>query len=278
MKKIKENKEGKITGKAIYSPTGKAGEYSQFGVNFYTGCSNQCKYCYLNKGITKSKIGGDCPKLKRCFKDEEDAIKVYKRELLKYQDPIKDKGVFLSFTTDPFLPETKNLTFRAIEETINLNIPVQILTKRADWLEDLKVKMHENELYNQHKELIAFGFTLTGCDEEETYASKNMDRLKAMRELYNFGYKTFASIEPVIYPVRSMAMIEITKKYCDIFKIGLMSGKKDYNKMELIEFYNYLLKSTDVKIYLKDSFTNFLRIDRNQLPLHFVDLRFNIFT
>lgn len=40
-----------FNGKAIYNPKGKAGEYSEWACNFYTGCSNNCQYCYCKRGV-----------------------------------------------------------------------------------------------------------------------------------------------------------------------------------------------------------------------------------
>ncbi len=57
-------------GKAIYNPSGKAGEYSYWACNFYVGCSNGCEYCYCKKGILSGVMGQDKPQLKKCFKDE----------------------------------------------------------------------------------------------------------------------------------------------------------------------------------------------------------------
>lgn len=34
--------EKRFNGKAIYNPSGKAGEYSQWACNYFTGCSNEC--------------------------------------------------------------------------------------------------------------------------------------------------------------------------------------------------------------------------------------------
>jgi DNA repair photolyase len=45
-------------GKAIYNPSGKAGEYSYWACNFFKGCSNGCEYCYLKKGVLKKTLGG----------------------------------------------------------------------------------------------------------------------------------------------------------------------------------------------------------------------------
>lgn len=41
-----------FNGKAIYNPSGKAGEYSYWACNFYVGCSNMCEYCYCKKGFS----------------------------------------------------------------------------------------------------------------------------------------------------------------------------------------------------------------------------------
>ncbi len=56
-------------GKASYNPFGKAGEYSYWACNFYTGCSNNCDYCYCKRGVMSS-VWSITPKLKSCFKDE----------------------------------------------------------------------------------------------------------------------------------------------------------------------------------------------------------------
>ena len=101
-------------GKAIYHPSGKTGEYSEWACNFYVGCSNGCTYCYCKKGILARAIGGNVPTLKKCFKDEEHALKVFKNELEANFKELQKHGLFFSFTTDPFLPETVDLTCKAI--------------------------------------------------------------------------------------------------------------------------------------------------------------------
>ena len=68
----------KFSGKAIYCPTGKAGEYATYACNFFVGCSNGCEYCYLKKGIGAKVLGIDHPELKKCFKDFDHAKEVLK--------------------------------------------------------------------------------------------------------------------------------------------------------------------------------------------------------
>jgi len=55
--------EKQFKGKAIYNPSGKAGEYSYWACNFYKGCSNGCTYCYLKKGVLALAFGSSssCP-------------------------------------------------------------------------------------------------------------------------------------------------------------------------------------------------------------------------
>ena len=95
------------------------------------------------------------------------------------------------------------------------------------------------------------------------------------------GFKTFASIEPVITPAMSRNMIEATKDFCDLYKIGLISGKgKDYyNKDHLTLFYKWLLTRDPgyFKVYLKDSFLKYFNIPRENLCGNFVNSDYNIF-
>ncbi|MDE5869105.1 MAG: hypothetical protein K2H18_02635 [Muribaculaceae bacterium] len=273
-----------FNGKALYQPSGKAAEYSPWACNFYTGCSNDCEYCYCKRGVM-SYVWSTEPRLKKCFKDEHHALDVFKNELIKARldyASIKERGILFSFTTDPMIPgKTFGMTLEAMMITvIGHHIPVQILTKRADWLKRVAWK-RTIDIWKMHAHLIAFGFTLTGFDELEPGASLTDERIEAMRELHNMGFKTFASIEPVIIPAMSRNMIEATKDFCDLYKIGLISGKgKDYyNKDHLTLFYKWLLTRDPgyFKVYLKDSFLKYFNIPRENLCGNFVNSDYNIF-
>lgn len=262
-------------GNALYQPSGKAAEYSSWAVNFYNGCENDCDYCYCKKGVL-GRLWANEPQLKKCFKDEEDALQAFQKELMENHGKVSEHGILFSFTTDPMLPKTWGMTFEALEFAVSHNVPVKILTKRTDWMEEFDIRKLEG-LYNKHKDKIAFGFTLTGRDDLEPNASPNANRIEAMKKLHAQGFKTFASIEPVVIPQKSIEMIEATKDCCDIFKVGLMSGKKDYDLNELNNLFNYLKGLTGNRIYLKDSFAKNLFINRDNLPEHFVNSDFNIF-
>lgn len=264
-------------GKIIYEAKGKASEYAKYAFSAYVGCSNKCSYCYLRKGRFAKILGGDKPTLKKCFKDEDHALEVFEKELKANLSELQKHGLFFSFSTDPMLPETLNLTTNAAGLATDNNIPVKILTKCTEFA-DWWVEFAQKDMLT-HKELWAFGFTLTGHDELEPGASTNAERIEAMKKLHEAGFKTFASIEPVIDISRSLSMVIFTTGICDLLKIGLESGKK-YDKNGLIEFIgivNFTTRRTR-KVYWKDSLLKAAGLERSQLPANCVTRDYNIFT
>lgn len=253
----------KFNGKAIYNPQGKAGEYSTWACNFYVGCSNMCSYCYCKKGILAKVMGMDHAQLKKCFKNENDALEIFKKELIQNIFEIKKSGMFFTFTSDPFLPETTNLTWRAVAIAYSMGVSCQLLTKRADFIDRLDFSLLAHSLKIAHTDKISFGFTLTGCDSFEPKASTNEDRIKAMKRLYDLGFKTWASIEPIINLNCSLLMIKQTFEFCDYYKIGLMSGGKKPDKDDLYRFTRKVLEFIPSnKIYWKHSITDYLRNEK----------------
>lgn len=272
-------------GLALYQPKGKAQEYSPWAVNFYTGCSNDCEYCYCKRGVM-AHVWDNKPHLKKCFKSMEHALRIFSKEIQDNLEEVKKKGILFSFTTDPMLPETRNLTLGAVEDALMFDVPVKILTKRADWLYDEHFDRFLNDdsyILNERKDMVAFGFTLTGYDEKEPFACFNQDRIWAMNKLHGLGFKTFASLEPIISPAQTLNMFRAVAHCCDLFKIGLMSGvKKDYYKRNHMEhlwgWIQQIAKDKPyLRIYLKDSFVEYFGINRDDLPSSFVRMDYNLF-
>ncbi len=213
--------------KAIYQPKGKAKEYAEWACNLYTGCENNCAYCYCKRGVLSSAMGGPRALLKTCFSDPSDAFHTFLEELQRKVDSIRVQGgLFFSFSSDPCLPETIDLTMSCIGCATGMEVPCVILTKCADWVLDTTMTDWVETLSISRK-LLRIGFTLTGHDELEPGASPNLKRISAMRKLHDAGFRTFASIEPVIDFESSLDMIRLTAGICDEYKIGLISGKKD---------------------------------------------------
>lgn len=262
---------------AIYCPKGAASEYSRYACNFYKGCSNGCTYCYLKKGMLAGALGGSVPVLKSCFKHETHALEIFTKEMEQNINDLRKHGIFFSFTTDPMLPETIDLTFDAIGRAVYHKIPVKILTKCTQWVDDWIEDAECFEGGYENSELYAFGFTLTGHDQLEPGASTNAERIEAMHKLHNAGFKTFASIEPIIdlYRSKEMIMYAIIAG-CDLLKIGIMSGKK-YEKELLIAFINAMNEiAKNTHIYWKDTLLKQAGITRSEMPSNCVNRDFNI--
>lgn len=268
-------------GKAIYKPKGKAGEYAEWACNFYVGCSNGCDYCYLKKGRGAKVLGGDKPMLKKCFKNETHALEVFEKELKANLSELQKSGLFFSFTTDPLLEKTINLTYQSVRICMDFKIPVKVLTKRADWIDGYVIR-NGNKYYDfpnnipyMNRQGIAFGFTLTGHDELEPNASTNAERIEAMRKIHEAGFKTFASIEPIIDIDSSAKMILQTKDFCDLYKVGLMAGVKyDWRDLRSLIL---MCAGINKRFYFKDSFIKQTKMNREDLPENCVNRDYNIF-
>lgn len=230
-----------LNGNCLYTPGGAAREYAAVGCNFYRGCPYQCEYCYNRKGWTAKVMGVDHAVLKNNFTNtkyrpkkyaglsgEEYAYKLFVSEVEKNLEYLRQTGIFYSFSTDPMCPDTYKLTVKTAMFAVHQGIPVRILTKNASqdvWDDTLRMI---DELTAEEKMLFAFGFTLTGCDDWEPYASPNSLRIERMKLLHNKDFNTFASVEPVIDFQKSFQMIVDTIRFCDFYMIGLLSHFTDY--------------------------------------------------
>lgn len=262
--------------KCLYTPMGAAREYAPVGCNFYRGCPYQCKYCYNRKGITSSIMGVDHAVLESCFvirpkkfrdmSAESYALMCFVNEVDAHLDYLRDMGVFFSFSTDPWLSETRDLTWKCATFAALKGIPVKILTKCAVITDE--VRLYASSLL---KQFVSFGFTLTGRDDLEPNASTNQERVAAMRELHEMGYKTFASIEPIVDFESSYEMIRRTIGFCDQYLIGLMSKRSrelpPYELSDCVMFIknvaNVVKKSgRDIKVYWKHSIREFVKESR----------------
>ena len=264
-------------GKVIYNPSGKAQEYSYWAANFYNGCSAKCDYCYNRHSRSAKIVGGDVPTLKKSLKDEETAIWTFRIEAMKNIEKLVKHGLFFNFVSDPCLKETIALNFDAITWAAQFAIPCKILTKQGWWVNQF---LENFDKLNVKKEYFQFGFTLTGHDELEPGASPNQNRIEAMKKLHDAGFKTWASIEPVIDIESSWRMIINSSFNCDLYKIGVQSGKK-FNKETLYEFVNSVTNFIDGidipgQIYWKDTLIKQAGISRENLPANCVTRNFNL--
>ena len=257
--KTAENSKKLYSGKVIYQPSGKAGEYAQWACNFYTGCSNNCDYCYLKKG-PYAHVWTDYPKLKSSFKNEDEAFKCFVKEVNKNLDALRHHGLFFSFSTDPMLEETAALTIASMEYCVRQDIPCVVLSKCARMAECL-----DNPVFNSERgrELLVFGSTLTASDMEEGNASSHLERINTLAAFHSAGFQTFASIEPIVSFAASLQAVKDAAPYCSVLKIGLMSGvKKDYYDLsECLDFIKQVSAVATLnrcRLYWKNSVRKFI--------------------
>lgn len=256
----------------IYTPTGAAREYSPLALNYIKGCDHGCVYCYVP--IMMKQFNKDYVHSNVYIKEEKALMKELLASARKHRNSTQQ--VFLSFLTDPyshFNKETK-LTRRVLEILLEHQIPVSILSKGGfNILEDLDVikKFGPN---------IQVGGSLTFVDAElskkwEKNSSDPSDRFETLRILHSEGVRTWASMEPVIYPDQSLAIMDITKDYIDGYKVGKLNHFKNHEKkFDWTKFLSdtvALMRRNNKKFYIKEDLRKF-KTDDIHLEAHEVDM------
>jgi DNA repair photolyase len=208
--------------KGIYTPRGKAREYSPLALNLYTGCNHGCIYCFA-PDIVKEERDKYLE-----IKPVKDIIKILEQQLKskRFEDQ-----VLMSFMSDPYnsLNDELKLTRKALELLLRYKIPTAILTKAGfkafqDW--DTITAFGPN---------IKMGATLTfdnwtDSTYYEPHAASWSERLTMLRVFKEKGIRTFASFEPVFAPKQALHLIELGLPYIDFFKVGKLNHFPEIEK------------------------------------------------
>lgn len=235
----------------IYTPAGRAREYSPKALNIYLGCSHGCRYCYAPHAIQKSTGTFFCNPSPR-----SDIVSKLEKQLQK--EEITEQTL-LSFVGDVYCEsQDSGLAVRDVLEVLHRHkVPVAILTKGGSrCLEDI-------DIFRRFGKSIMVGATLTFMDhgkslEWEPGAALPEDRLSSLGILKNNGIKTFASFEPVIDPSESLKVMRrsIELDCIDLYKIGKLNGMPSVEKT--IDWSSFLssalkmLRDAGKEIYVKD--------------------------
>ena len=243
---------------AIYEPTGAAREYSPLAINYIKGCDHGCVYCYVPKMMKR--FNANYVHSDVYIKEEKALLKEIESSAKKHRN--SPKQVFMSFLTDPyshFNNKTK-LTRRVLEILLHYQIPVSILSKGGyNVLQDI-------DIIKMFGENIQVGGSLTFTNDEDSLKwEKNgalpKERFGALKELHDYGVRTWASMEPVIYPEQSLEIIEITKDYVDAYKIGKLNHFPKHEKQfDWTKFLNdsiKIMRKNKKEFYIKNDLAEY---------------------
>lgn len=200
--------------KYIYAPKGQAGEYAPLATNPFRGCGHACAYCYV-------------PRVTKQERSEFDAGAVLRvgyfdglvKDCKAYQLAGSGSQVMLSFTTDPYTPwdgETKH-TRRILSLLSMHGLGFSTLTKGG------ARARRDADLFRPNRD--SFASTLTSLDDRfslkwERNAALPQDRIDTLEFFHDRGIFTWVSLEPTLDLDSSLAIVDRTHTFVDLFKVG----------------------------------------------------------
>jgi len=239
--------------KYIYVP-GAIAEFAPLACNPYKHCGHKCKYCYVPSATKQDRDEFNSDAIPR-----DEFIELLTNDALKYKAGGVTDQVLLSYSSDPYHTGDTSLTRETIQAIqANSDLGICILTKggtRA--LRDL-------DLFRLDKDCFATSLSSTNAallKEWEPDSPSKEDRMDALNAFHDAGIFTWVSLEPVITPASSLAVIEATHPYVDLYKTGKMNargtplppGYKDVDWKAYVIDCVYRCESLGKKLYVKES-------------------------
>jgi len=208
----------------IYTPKGRAREYSPKALNIYMTCTHGCKYCYAPaiKHMTQQEYSE--PPWPRW-----DIAKKLRAELESGDVP--KEQVLLSFIGDVYCDakDSNQATRDCLIALSEHKVPVAILTKGGNRA------LRDVDVFKTFGKHIQVGTTLTFASvadslEWEPNAALPRERCHMLQTLHDSGIRTFVSMEPTIDPKQTIGLIRHTLEYVDVYKIGKINNYNDLDK------------------------------------------------
>ena len=250
----------------IYAPAGQAGEYAPLATNPYRGCGHGCAYCYVPKVLRM-----DRPEFDARATPRPNFLDALHADAIKYRRAGITEQVMLSFTTDPYNPLNTSLTRRTLEILQDHGLGICTLTKGG-----MRATV-DIDLFRPDRD--AFASTMTSLDDRfsqkwERGAALPGDRMDALRIFHERGIFTWVSLEPTLEIESSLAIVETTHRFVDLYKVGRVNylpmtkttDWQDYtlrmiDKLQTLGKTHYIKK--DLQPFLPVGYHNPLRVPQH---------------
>lgn len=206
----------------IYEPKGQAGEYAPLATNPYRGCGHGCAYCYVPLVTKQQRPEFDAGAVLRGGYFEQ-----LERDAGKFKAAGVAGQVMLSFTTDPYHPGDCAPTRRTLEILRDHGLGFCTLTKGGT------KALADIDLFRPERD--AFACTLTSLSDTfsrkwERNAALPASRIAALRAFHARGIFTWVSLEPTLDVESSLAIIDATHPFVDLYKVGRANYLKEITR------------------------------------------------
>jgi len=262
--------------KTIYAPRGQAGEYAPLASNPYVGCGHACKYCYVpnipGQPDRATFNEGAILRTVRTKKVPIPFLDQLRADAAKYQSVGSRGQVMISFTSDPYHPGNTLATRAALQILRDHGLGFCTLTKGGTR------SLRDIDLFRPERD--AFASTLTTLDDAfslkwEPKAALPADRLEALKRFHDAGIFTWVSLEPTLDIDSSLAVVEATHEFVDLYKVGRANYLKEITRttdwkgytLRMIDLLQKLGKQhyikQDLQPYLPAGYHNPLRVPQH---------------
>ena len=194
------------------------------------------------------------------IKPRKDILEKLEKQLKKQEIT---EQVLLCFVGDPYCKADTEykLTRDILKILLRYDIPTAILSKGGERI------LRDLDLFKQFKR-IKIGATLTLLDEKESLyyepgAALPRERIKVLGILHNEGIKTWVSFEPVIKPLTTYQLLELSYPFIDQYKVGKMNHYQLPYQIDWREFGNTMAKRlTELRknFYIKKDLYKYMNI------------------
>jgi DNA repair photolyase len=254
----------------IYRPANNAGEYAAFATNPYERCGHGCKYCYVPNAMHITRPEFNLPgQLRERYLERLDVgARVFANAGLTREQ----EQVFITFSSDPWHTGDTTPTPKVFDRLIDHGLAFCTLTKGGG--KSLR------DIGWFRPKFDAYAVTLTSLDRDfaakwEPHAAEPDDRIDALKKFSERGVFTWASIEPTLSVEHSLAVIEATSGFVDLYKIGKANYLKEITSKT--DWRDYTLRVCDLLQrlgnlhYIKRDLQEFLPADYHnplRVPQH----------